>query len=187
MLGTEIICDVQIGKNITLQQLREKHDAVLIAVGAKKSWTIPVPNVDAPGVVGGVDFLRDVALHEPVNLGTKLAVIGSGNVAYDVTRTLVRQTEYDVSRTALHQEGVEEVHLVCLESLEEMPADTVEIEEGEEEGAIRHNLWGQKEILVDDSGKAREVRFIKCLSVYDENRRFAPRFDETQVWGLLAD
>ena len=68
-------------------------------------------------MIGGVDFLRSVALKEEIPLGERVIVIGGGNVAYDVARTLIRQTEYDVSRTALRQEGVKEVHLVCLESL----------------------------------------------------------------------
>ncbi len=186
-MGTEIKCNVQVGKDITLKELREKHNAVLIAVGAKKSRSIPIPNIDAPGVVGGIDFLRDVALNTGVELGEKVLVIGGGNVAYDVARTLVRQTEYDVSRTALRQKGVKEVHLVCLESLDEMPADTIEIEEGEEEGVVRHNSWGPKEILVDENGNAKGVRFIHCLSVFDDNKRFAPRYDEAKTMDVMAD
>jgi NADPH-dependent glutamate synthase beta subunit-like oxidoreductase/NAD-dependent dihydropyrimidine dehydrogenase PreA subunit len=186
-LGAEIICDIEVGKDITLTELRSRHAAVLIAVGAKRSRKIPIPNIDVPGVTGGVEFLRDVALGQPVELGQKVIVIGGGSVAYDVARTLVRQTEYDVSRTALRQKGVKEVHLVCLESLEEMPAETVEIKEGAEEGIIKYNSWGPKEILVDDKGDASGVRFMRCLSVFDENKQFAPRFDETQVMELPSD
>jgi len=186
-LGTEIICDIEVGKDITLTELRSRHDAVLIAVGAKRSRKIPIPNIDAPGVRGGIEFLRDVALGHSVEIGEKVIVIGGGSVAYDVARTLVRQTEYDVSRTALRQKGVEEVHLVCLESLEEQPADTQEIEEGAEEGIIRYNSWGPKEILVDDKGDACGVRFRRCLSVFDENKQFAPKFDEEQIMDLAGD
>ncbi len=186
-LGTEIRCNTQVGKDITLSELRSRHDAVLIAVGAKKSRGIPIPHIDAPGVIGGVDFLRDVALDQDVTLGEKVVVIGGGNVAYDVARTLIRQTEYDVSRTAIRQKGVREVHLVCLESFAEMPADTAEIDEGAEEGITRHNSWGPKEILVDQSGKACGVSFVRCLSVFDEDKRFAPRFDKNQVMSLEAD
>jgi ferredoxin len=102
-------------------------------------------------------------------------------VAYDVARTVLRQEEYDVSRTAARMRGVRAVNLVCLESLEEMPADTVEIIEGSEEGVVRHNSWGPREILVreEDGQKfVRGVRFVRCTAVYDENRRFAPKFDE---------
>lgn len=186
-MGTEIVCDTEVGKAVTLTELRSRHDAVLIAVGAKKSRTIPIPNIDAPGVVGGVDFLRDVALNREVEVGEKVIVIGGGSVAYDVARTLVRQTEYDVSRTAIRQKGVKEVHLVCLESLEEMPADTTEIEEGEEEGIIRYNSWGPKEILIDENGQAAGVRLIRCISVFDEKGRFSPRYDENEVMSLDGD
>ncbi|MCI0729800.1 MAG: hypothetical protein L0332_24215, partial [Chloroflexi bacterium] len=98
--------------------------------------------------------------------------------------------EYDVSRTAARLPGVREVLLVCLESLEEMPADTVEILEGAEEGILRHNSWGPKEILVrevDGQRFVRGARFIRCTSVYDENKRFAPRFDENVEMALEGD
>jgi len=186
-MGTEIKCNVQVGKDISFSELRKQHNAVLIAVGAKKSRTIPIPNINAPGVVGGIDFLRDVALNETVHLGEKVLVIGGGNVAYDVARTLVRQTEYDVSRTALRQKGVKEVHLVCLESFEEMPADSIEIEEGHEEGVVRHNSWGPRAVIVDNDGKATGVRFVRCTSVFDADKRFAPVFDESQIMDLSAD
>ncbi len=186
-LGTEILCNTEVGKDITLTELRTRHAAVLIAVGAKRSRKIPIPNIDAPGVTGGIEFLRDVALGQESKLGEKVIVIGGGNVAYDVARTLVRQTEYDVSRTALRQKGVKEVHLVCLESLEEMPADDQEIEEGAEEGIIRYNSWGPKEILINDRGDACGVRFRRCLSVFDDSQHFAPKFDETQIMDLNSD
>jgi ferredoxin len=131
--------------------------------------------------MGGVDFLRDVALGKQVALGQRVIVIGGGNVAYDVARTVLRQEEYDVSRVAARMRGVREVNLVCLESLEEMPADTVEIIEGAEEGVIRHNGWGPREILAREANGqkfVRGVRFVRCTSVYDEQKRFAPQFDE---------
>jgi len=186
-LGTEIICNTAVGKDVSLTELRSRHGAVLIAVGAKKSRKIPIPNVDAPGVMGGVDFLRDVALNEKIELGEKVIVIGGGNVAYDVARTLVRQTEYDISRTVLRQKGVKEVNLVCLESYEEMLADKTEVEEGAEEGVNRHNSWGPREILIDDKGRACGVIFVRCLSIFDDNGRFTPRFDEKETMSLDAD
>jgi len=185
-LGTEIKCNIQVGKDITLEEIRKEYKATLIAVGAKKSAKIPIPGVDAKGVIGGVELLRSVALGEEVKLGEKVIVIGGGNVAYDVARTVVRQAEYDVSRTALRQESVKEVKLYCLESLEEMPADDVEINEGDEEGVSRHNSWGPVEIILDN-GRARGVKFKKCLSVYDENKRFSPVFDEANIMDSDAD
>jgi NADPH-dependent glutamate synthase beta subunit-like oxidoreductase len=189
-LGVEIRCNTEVGKDISFAELRKDFAAVIIAVGAKRSRPLPIPGVDAIGVYGGVDFLRDVALGKPVELGARVVVVGGGNVAYDVARTVLRQEEYDVSRTAARVRGVREVNLTCLESLEEMPADTVEILEGSEEGIVRHNSWGPREILVrEESGRkfARAVRFVRCTSVYDENRRFAPKFDETEEMILECD
>jgi formate dehydrogenase beta subunit len=189
-LGVEIRCNVQIGKHVSFADLRRDFAAVIIACGAKRSRPLPIPNAEAIGVMGGVDFLRDVSLGKQVKLGQRVIVIGGGNVAYDVARTVLRQEEYDVSRTAARMEGVRQVNLVCLESLEEMPADTVEILEGTEEGVIRHNSWGPEEILVierDGQKFVRGVRFVRCARVYDENRRFAPQFDKTAHTEIEAD
>jgi formate dehydrogenase (NADP+) beta subunit len=117
-------------------------------------------------------------------------VIGGGNVAYDVARTVLRQEEYDVSRTAARIAGVRDVNLVCLESLEEMPADTVEILEGQEEGITRHNGWGPKEVLINErNGQkfVRGVKFVRCTQVYDESKRFSPRFDESVTTEIAGD
>ncbi len=189
-LGVEIRCGTQVGKDISFERLRRDFAAVIIAVGAKRSRPLPIPGADAIGVSGGVDFLRDVALGKPVELGDRVIVIGGGNVAFDVARTVLRQEEYDVSRTAARLRGVREVHLACLESLEEMPADTVEIVEGTEEGILRHNSWGPKEILVRESNGqrfVRGVRFVRCTSVYDAEKRFAPKFDEGTEMMLEGD
>jgi NADPH-dependent glutamate synthase beta subunit-like oxidoreductase/ferredoxin len=189
-LGVEIRCNSQIGRDISFDQLRRDFAAVIIACGAKRSRALPIPGVDAIGVMGGVDFLRDVALGKPVEMGERVVVIGGGNVAYDVARTVLRQEEYDVSRTAARMRGVREVHLACLESLEEMPADTVEILEGAEEGVTRHNSWGPKEILFRERNGQKfvcGVRFIRCLSVYDEKRRFAPKFAEQEEMIVECD
>lgn len=189
-LGVEIRCNTQVGKDVSFPQLRSEFAAVIIACGAKRSRALPIPNADAIGVMGGVDFLRDVSLGKKVELGQRVIVIGGGNVAYDVARTVLRQEEYDVSRTAARMAGVRQVNLACLESLEEMPADTVEILEGQEEGVTRHNSWGPREILVrEQNGQkfVRGVKFARCTQVYDENKRFAPKFDESVTTEIEGD
>src|SRR6516165_5179487 len=168
-LGVEIRCSVVIGKDITFEELRRDHAAVVIAVGAKRSRGIKIPGVDGPDVLGGVDFLRDVSLGKPPPLGRRVVVIGGGNVAYDISRTVLRQTYFDAARTAARRPGVREVHLCCLESLDEMPADDVEIREGDEEGRVTG------------------VEFKRVLRVFDENRRFNPTFDEAQRTVIPAD
>lgn len=186
-MGVEARTNCQVGKDITFAELRKSHDAVIVAVGAKKSRHLPIPGVDAEGVLGGVEFLREVSLGRPPHLGNRVAVIGGGNVAYDVGRTVLRQASLDAARTAMRSEGVREVYMCSLESLDEMPADDVEIIEGDEEGIVRRNSMGPKEILVDDDGKVKGVRFQKCLRVFDENRRFNPLFDENDIIEIECD
>ena len=157
-LGVEIRCNTQVGRDVSFPGLRQEFKAVIIACGAKRSRPLNIPGADAIGVMGGIDFLRDVALGKKVEFGQRVIVIGGGNVAYDVARTVLRQEEYDVSRTAARMAGVRQVNLVCLESLEEMPADTVEILEGQEEGIDRHNSWGPEAILVREENNQRFVR-----------------------------
>ena len=189
-MGVEIRCNTQVGRDVTFPALKRDFAAIIIACGAKRSRALPIPNADAIGVMGGVDFLRDVALGKKVDLGQRVIVIGGGNVAYDVARTVLRQEEYDVSRTAARMAGVRQVNLVCLESLEEMPADTVEILEGQEEGVTRYNSWGPKEVLVEErNGQkfVRGVKFVRCTQVYDENKRFAPKFDDSATTEIEGD
>ncbi|MFQ5665958.1 MAG: FAD-dependent oxidoreductase [Candidatus Binatia bacterium] len=178
-LGVKAVTNCEVGTDVSLPELRSRHHAVVIAVGAKRSGRLPVPGADAEGVLGGVEFLRDVALGNPPPLGRRVVVIGGGNVAYDVGRTVLRQISVDAARAALRERSVGLVHLCSLESLEEMPADDVEIIEGDDEGIARRNGLGPVEILTDGSGRVRGVVFRKCLRTYDENHRFAPVFDDT--------
>ncbi len=126
-MGVKAVTGCCVGRDVTLAGLRERHDAVVIAVGAKRSRKLAAPGGDAPGVIGGVEYLRDVSLGNPPALGQRVVVIGGGNVAYDVGRTVLRQISLDAARTAARAEGVGQVYLCSLESLDEMPADDVEI------------------------------------------------------------
>jgi NADPH-dependent glutamate synthase beta subunit-like oxidoreductase len=177
-LGVRAVTRCEVGRDVSLPELRRRHDAIIIAVGAKRSRTLSIPGADAGGVLGGVEFLRDVALGRRLELGRRVVVIGGGNVAYDVGRTVLRQISLDAARTALREHGVGEVHLCSLESLDEMPADDVEIIEGDEEGIHRRNSLGPVEIVKDGAGRVRGVVFRKCLRVFDEQRRFSPIFDD---------
>ena len=186
-LGVEIRCGVSIGKDVSFAELRRDFSAVLIAVGAKSSRDLGLPGERGPRVYGGVDLLRAVSLGEPIDIGREVVVVGGGNVAYDVARTVVRQIAYDTARTAARLPGMSKVWLVSLERLEEMPADTVEIREGDEEGVQRLNGWGPLEIQRRDDGSVSGVLFRKCTRVYDENRRFAPTYDDTMTRPVPCD
>ena len=201
-LGVEFHCGIRIGRDIAFEELRRDFRAVIIAVGAKRARMLGLPGADAEGIYGGIDFLRAVSLGERIPMGRRVLVIGGGNVAYDVSRSAVRyeeddperliarQTETDVSRVALRQPAVREVHLACLEAREEMPADEVEIIEGEEEGIVRHNRLGPKEFLFrEENGRkvVTGVRFRRVLSVFDANRRFAPVYDDDETTDVEVD
>lgn len=178
-LGVEIRCGVTVGEEVSLADLRRDYAAVIIAVGAKASRSLGLPGERGPRVYGGVDLLRAVALGQPLDLGREVVVIGGGNVAYDVARTVLRQIAYDTARTAARLPGTSRVRLVALEGLEEMPADTLEIIEGDEEGIERWNGWGPVEIRRNGGGEVTGVVFRKCLRVYDENKRFAPLYEDS--------
>lgn len=192
-LGVEFRCNTKVGEDISLEEIRRGHKATIIAVGAKRSRMLSMRGGESRGIIGGVEFLRDVAVRDESagstlkELGSRVVVVGGGNVAYDVSRTMIRQIGYDVSRSALRQAGVRQVHLCCLESVEEMPADDVEILEGHEEGVVLHPSLGPVEVLHDDEGRVRGITFKKCLRVFDSAGRFAPHFDETDLTTLEAD
>lgn len=174
-LGVEIRLGVQIGKDITLKRLYDESAAVLMAVGAKKSRMLPITGGDCTGVLGGVDFLREVFTGKKVDIGPKVVVIGGGNVAYDV------------ARTSLRQKGVESVALVCLEDFTQMLADAAEIEEGEEEGIERFNSYGPHRINADGRGAVKSITFKKVVSLFDSEGKFNPRYDEAETMTLSAD
>jgi formate dehydrogenase beta subunit len=186
-LGVKIQCNTKVGRDISCGSLRQDFSAVIIAVGAKRPRALGLPGEPGPGVYGGVDFLRAVALGESLPLGSDVVVIGGGNVAYDVARTVVRQAAYDAARMAARLTGTRRVRLVSLETLEEMPADTVEIREGEEEGIERLSGWGPVTIKRGDQGNVAGLEIKRCLRVYDEERRFAPQFDEADRQILECD
>ena len=186
-LGVDIRCGTAVGRDISFADLRRDFAAVVVAVGAKSSRAVGIPGEQGPGVYGGVDMLRAAALDERLEMGRDVVVIGGGNVAYDVARTVVRQIAYDAARTAARLPGTSRVRLVSLEDLEAMPADTVEIVEGDEEGVERLNGWGPVEITRDGEGAVTGVVVRRCLQVYDQNRRFAPVYDDANRQTLTCD
>ncbi len=186
-LGVDIRCGVTVGKDVSFAELRKKHAVMLIAVGAKRSRGLGLPGEQGPGVFGGVDMLRAISVGEPIAIGQEVLVIGGGNVAYDVARTVLRKLAMDAARTAARLSTTRAVRLASLETLEEMPADTVEIREGDEEGVERLNGWGPVEIKRGADGKVTGVEFRRCTRVYDADRKFAPVFDDAQRMTIACD
>jgi NADPH-dependent glutamate synthase beta subunit-like oxidoreductase/Pyruvate/2-oxoacid:ferredoxin oxidoreductase delta subunit len=173
-LGVEIKAGVEFGKDLQLDTLRnEGYKAIFIANGLQLSRKLRIPSEDLEGVFHALDLLRQVNLGERPKLGERVVVIGGGNVAIDVARTALRL-------------GAEAVELACLESREEMPALEWEIQGAVIEGVVLNVSWGPKEIL-GDGKKATGVKFVRCASVFDENGKFSPSFDETVTKVLEGD
>jgi NADPH-dependent glutamate synthase beta subunit-like oxidoreductase/NAD-dependent dihydropyrimidine dehydrogenase PreA subunit len=199
------------GRDFTVSELRQQgFDAVLIAVGAQRSRDLSIPGVDLDGVHKGIDFLLNVNLGYQFTIGKKVIVIGGGNVAMDVARSAAREVlrqhsseveqqeplkenidavaareMMDVSLSALRL-GAQEVHLVCLESREEMPAALEEIADAEEEGIILHPGLGPKR-LIGEGGRVTGLEVLKTKWVFDAERRFNPAFYEGSEFQLDCD
>jgi NADPH-dependent glutamate synthase beta subunit-like oxidoreductase len=203
-MGVELKCNQRLGRDFTIAGLREQgFRAIFLGVGLPRGRKLPLPGADLEGVFDGLDFLRSFNQGTPPPVGRRVLIIGGGNVAYDVARSALRplepasrkeaeaemergeQTAYDVARSALRMSGDKEVHVVCLEQRHEMPADSREVVEGEEEGIHLHNGWGPREIVRRDTGIV--LRTVKCTSVFDQNGRFNPTFDESQWHEIEVD
>lgn len=171
--GIEVKTGCEIGKDVKMDELMRGHDAVLIAVGLSKSRSLNIPGVEGPGVLLAIPFLEDVAFGRKPSLGKKVLVIGGGNVAMDVARSVRRL-------------GVKDVQMVCLESAEEMPAWKWEVDEALEEGISISHRWGPKAV-VRDNDKVKGLEVVKVKSVFDQNGRFNPSFDNDQTSLIEAD
>lgn len=186
-LGVELRLNTAIGRDFTISDLKgQGYQAVFIAIGAHRSRDLKIEGVDLDGVLRAVDFLLNANLGYRVKLGSKVVVIGGGNVAIDVARTAARQegtemghvTEVaealDVARSAVRF-GAKEVHMVCLEDWAEMPAAKEEISDALEERVTIHTRKGPSKILGRD-GKVVGFETINCVSVFDDQHRFSPKF-----------
>jgi NADPH-dependent glutamate synthase beta subunit-like oxidoreductase len=187
-LGVELKCGMQLGRDFSIADLRKDgYRAIFLGIGLPKGRRVPLAG-DGEGVIDGMEFLRAFNAGRPLPLGRRVIVIGGGNVAYDVARSAVRPHDdgLDVARSALRLSGDKEVHLVCLESRSEMPADEIEVEEGGEEGIRLHNSRGPREVLRED-GRLIGLRTVRCTAVFDAQGRFSPTFDEAHVEDIAAD
>ena len=173
-MGVEIRCGVEVGKDVTLDELRAQgYKAFYVAIGCQGGRKAGIPCEDAPNVMTAVDFLHRVNDGEPVSLEGRIVVVGGGNVAIDVVRSGLRC-------------GASAADMYCLEARDQMPATPAEVAEAEADGAAVHCGWGPKEIITRD-GKATAVVFKRCVSVFDETGRFAPTYDDNDTITVECD
>ena len=167
-MGVEIRCNVEVGRDVTIKQLREQgYKAFYIGIGCQGGRKTGVPGEDSKGVMTGVEFLHITSDDENYKLDGDTVVIGGGNVAIDVSRTAERCGDGKVTQ-------------VSLETRDIMPASPEEIELAESEGIIVKGGWGPKEILSED-GKVTGIVFKRCIAVKDETGKFNPEYDENET------
>jgi NADPH-dependent glutamate synthase beta subunit-like oxidoreductase/Pyruvate/2-oxoacid:ferredoxin oxidoreductase delta subunit len=167
-MGVTFRCGVDVGKDVTIAQLREEgYQAFYVAVGLQKASALGIEGEALEGVISGLDFLRSVNSGKLQAIQGDTVVIGGGNAAIDVARTALRL-------------GDGTVQMFCLETDEEMPTVPDEKDAGIADGVLINNSWGPKRIL-GENGVVTGVEFMRCLSVKDANGRFAPVYDESQT------
>ncbi len=167
-MGVQFRCGVEVGKDVTIAQLREQgYQGFYVAVGLQSGGRLNISGGDAQGVTAGIDFMRRVNGGQETKLEGRVVVIGGGNIAADVARTAVRC-------------GAESVDLYCLESYDDMPMGPEDRGECERDGITIHAGWGQTEI-VTENGHAAGIRLRKCLRVKNDQGRFAPEFDDNDT------
>lgn len=167
-LGVEIRCGVEIGKDITIEELREQgYKGFYVAIGCQRGRKPGITGENAKGTYAAVDFLREAGAKESFALEGDVVVVGGGNVSIDAARISSRCVDAKIS-------------MFCLEQRENMPASKEEIAEALEEGIELNCGWGPKEVLEED-GKVAGVVFKKCIRVLDEQGRFSPEYDEEQT------
>ena len=177
-MGVEFKCGVEVGKDVTLDELRAQgYKGFFLGIGAQKSSALRIPGEELEGVFGGVEFMREVNLGSKPAIGDKVAVIGGGNVAMDVCRTAVRL-------------GAKETYVVYRRSEDEMPADKMEVAEAKEEGAKFLFLNAPAEIIGED-GKVKALKVeVMELGEPDEKGRRKPvgtgKFETIEVSAVIG-
>ena len=167
-LGVEIRCGVEVGKDVTIEDLREQgYRGFYAAIGCQRGRKPGISGENARGAYAAVDFLREAGTKESFELEGDVVVVGGGNVAIDAARISSRCTDAKIS-------------MFCLETREKMPASNEEIEEALEEGIILNCGWGPKEVL-EENGYVSGVVFKKCTRVFDAQGRFSPQYDENDT------
>ncbi|MFW5898287.1 MAG: FAD-dependent oxidoreductase [Candidatus Saliniplasma sp.] len=160
-LGIDVETGVKMGEDIHLDELREKYDAVFVSTGAWESWMVPIEGVELPGVMGGIEFLIDFTLGMELPLGDRVVVIGCGNTAMDVARTLKRIGK--------------DVVIAYRRSEEQAPANQEEIEEAKEEGIEFKFLASPKKVCgCDETGVEKVTCACVELGEPDESGRPKP-------------
>jgi NADPH-dependent glutamate synthase beta subunit-like oxidoreductase len=172
-MGVKFEGNRTLGKDLGLEDLETRFDAVVLAVGCYGQTRLNVPGENCRAVIPALDFMKRVRDKNPPQMGERVVVVGGGNAAVDSAQTALRL-------------GAKKVHLISLEKREEMPAFTWSLAEAEEEGVVIQNGWGPKEFRLQGE-TVKGVSFKKCAAVTDSSGCFCPSYDEKTTMDLPAD
>lgn len=203
-LGVDVHLNTRLGRDVTLEELRSRHDALFLAIGASLGRGLDIEGHQADGVLRALEFLININQGFQVEVGEDVIVIGGGDVAMDAARTALRHSEYEAARIAdtstadrsmvaaldaarsAARAGATSVTVISLESEEEMPASPFEIEEAAREGIEFVHRRGPARILTEN-GVVTGLETVGVLSVFDSEGRFNPEFDHEDIKSLDAD
>jgi formate dehydrogenase beta subunit len=173
-MGIQFQMNYRLGVKHDIRELKDRDfDAIILALGTSISKTLSIEGTDLDGIHSGLEFLRSAKQNRQPTLDRKVVVIGGGNVAIDAAMTASRL-------------GAGEVHVVCLESRDEMPAHDWEIDQAEAEGIAIHPSWGPIRFLSENRHLAG-IELVKCTRVFDDQGRFNPEYDQTVTQQIPAD
>ncbi len=168
-LGVEIHYNTRVGTDVELEQVRREFDAVVLALGLQSGRSTRIPGSDHPNVRTAVDLLRRISAGEAIEVPRSLVVVGGGNVAMDIARSM--------ARLQMQQHGRINVTLTALEKREHFLADPEEVKEALEEGVTILDSRGPRECVIEGE-RLVGLRTWGVISIFDEEGRFSPRYDE---------
>ncbi len=184
-IGVNILTNKRVGKDITMDDIEKKYDAVFLGTGFFKARSLDIPGSDHKDVMAAMDFLpqvrdyeRGVLKLEDINIKESILVIGGGDVAFDVARS--------ATRLQILKYGKASVKLASLENWDELPASDDEVMEGVDEGVQFFCGNGPQEVILKDN-KIKGVCMFKCLCLTDADGRFNPQFDKECVIDIPAE
>jgi glutamate synthase (NADPH/NADH) small chain len=178
-MGVEIRTGVKVGQDITFDELRSRHNALILAIGLFDGRTTRMTGWESPGVYRAIELLRRYRAGEEIPVEKKIVVVGGGNVAMDIARTLARLQKI--------RYGKVDLLVTCLENRREMPADEEEILEAQEEGIVIEPAWAPQSVEKDANGKISGLAVCRCNRVFDENGRFSPQLSPEVTYCYAGD
>jgi len=178
-LGVRIQYNTHVGQDISMRDLERDYDAVVVAIGLQQGRSTRIPGSDHKGVKKAVSLLRKITQGKSFKVPRTAVVIGGGNVAMDIARSLARLQK--------QQYGEVRMTVAALEDFDHFLADPEEVTESREEGIVILDSRGPKQCIIDEQGNLTGLVTLGVVSIFDADGRFAPRYDDSDEQTHQAD